>query len=241
VNLLGAMQVALVIVGADLRVRRFTTMAERLFNLLPSDVGRPIGNLNPTFRCPDLVALIRHTVDAVEVQERETKDDEGSWYTLRIRPYKDLDNRIDGAVLTLIDITDLRTAAVEANAARDYAQGIVETVREPLVVLDEQLRVRSANRSFFETFRVTPSETVGVHLYELGNGQWNIPRLRVLLDEILPQRKRIEDYDVEHDFPAIGRRTMRLNARRIQPKVGGAATTILLAIEDRTAPPTDEA
>jgi two-component system CheB/CheR fusion protein len=232
INLLAAVNLAIVIVGADLRIRRFTPMAERYFSLVAGDVGRSITNFNLAVRCPDLVAMIRHTIDTVEVQEKEIQDDQGGWYSLRIRPYKDVDNRIDGAVLTLFDITEMRRSLLEARAARKYAEGIVETVRHPLVVLDERMRVHSANRAFFETFHTSPGETINKLLYDLGDGQWNIPVLRTLLEEVLPQKK-LEDYEVDHNFPTIGRRKMLLNARRIEPE-RGEAMLILVAIEDVT-------
>src|SRR6202167_4744417 len=113
------------------------------------------------------------------------------------------------------------------------AQSIVDTVREPVIVLDTGLRVIAASRSFYSTFKVSPEETQGRLLYALGDGQWDIPKLRVLLDKIIPEHGVIEDYEVEHEFPKLGHRTMRLNARQVFYE-GGADTTILLGIEDVT-------
>src|SRR5580704_17833368 len=113
------------------------------------------------------------------------------------------------------------------------AQSIVDTVREPVVVLDKELRVIAASRSFYSAFQVSPEETQGRLLYALGDGQWDIPKLRVLLDKIIPEHGVIEDYEVEHDFPHLGQRTMRLNGRQVFYE-GGADTTILLGIEDVT-------
>jgi PAS domain S-box-containing protein len=118
--------------------------------------------------------------------------------------------------------------------ALGYAEAIIATVREPLIVLEGDLRVRSANRSFYRTFRVRPEETVGRLLYDLGNRHWDIPALRELLGEILPQNAAFEDFEVEHDFPDIGRRVMLLNARKLY-REGNHAELILLAIEDVTA------
>ena len=115
----------------------------------------------------------------------------------------------------------------------EYAQNIVSTVREPLVVLDDEFRVVSANRSFYSAFHVTPETSEHTLLFDLGNGQWEIPKLRELLEEVLPKSTTVEDFEVEHDFPAIGQKTMLMNARRIQSKTG-ATPMILLAIEDIT-------
>jgi two-component sensor histidine kinase/PAS domain-containing protein len=113
------------------------------------------------------------------------------------------------------------------------AQGIVDTVREPVLVLDKELRVIAASRSFYSAFRVSPEDTQGRMLYALGDGQWDIPKLRVLLEKILPEHGVMEGYEVEHDFPGLGHRTMCLNARQVFYE-GGADTTILLGMEDVT-------
>jgi len=120
-----------------------------------------------------------------------------------------------------------------ADEAREYAESIINTVREPLIVLDQDLRVVTVSRSFYEFFKVKPEETVGQLIYDLGNKQWDIPRLRELLETILPQKTTFDNYDVEHNFSAIGRRIMLLNARQIQ-RVLGKERIILLAIEDIT-------
>jgi PAS domain S-box-containing protein len=117
--------------------------------------------------------------------------------------------------------------------ARRYAESIVETVREPLLVLDEDLKVISANRNFYRTFKVTPKETIGSFIYDLGNKQWDIPKLRELLEEVLPEKEAFDDFEVTHDFQDIGHKIMLLNARQIHRKDIGAKT-ILLAIEDIT-------
>jgi len=117
--------------------------------------------------------------------------------------------------------------------SQEYSESIVDTIREPLIVLDEDLRVVTASRSFYEFFKVNPEETVGQLIYNLGNKQWDIPRLRELLENILPHQATFDDYEVEHDFPSIGKRTMLLNARRI-PDPPAKLKVILLAVEDIT-------
>ena len=97
----------------------------------------------------------------------------------------------------------------------DLAEAIVDAIREPLLVLDPDLRVIAASRSFYRTFAVTPRKTEGKLVFDLGGGQWNIPKLRTLLEDIIPKRRTVESYEVDHEFPAIGRRVMLLNARRV--------------------------
>ena len=113
-----------------------------------------------------------------------------------------------------------------------YAQNIVDTVREPLLILDTSLRVRSANRAFYQTFQVSPGETEGRLIYELGNGQWDIPDLRTLLEDIVPKSSIFDDFELEHTFPTIGRRVMLLNARKLQ--AGHHGELLVLAMEDVT-------
>jgi signal transduction histidine kinase len=129
--------------------------------------------------------------------------------------------------------TERKRVELAVREALRYAEGIIETVREPLVVLNIDLKILSANRSFYNTFKVTPDETVGNFIYDLGDRQWDIPRLRTLFEDILPKNTKFDNFEVEHDFPIIGRKIMLLNARRIYRKDIGMQM-ILLAIEDIT-------
>jgi two-component system CheB/CheR fusion protein len=147
-------------------------------------------------------------------------------------PYRTTDNIIDGVVITFVDITTLKQAQIAQQNATLYARSIVDTVRQPLIVLDAELRVQSANQTFYRTFHLVPSDTEQKRIYEIGNRQWDLPQLRDLLEHIISNNESFDDYEVEHDFPALGIRTMRLNARRI--KQTGQPHLILLAIEDVT-------
>ena len=227
VNLIGSVQMPIVMLGPDLRIRRFTPAAEKLLNLVPADKGRPLADLKLNLdNVTDLESLLAEVLDTASVKDREVRDKDGRWYSLRLRPYKTLDNRIDGVVAVLVDVDALKRA-------HSYTESIVATVREPLLVLDANLCVRSASDSFFETYRVAPEETIGRPLYDLGNGQWNIPELRRLLEEVLPQASQVENFEVEHAFETIGKKTMLLNARRLV-QGSGPTPSILLAIEDIT-------
>src|ERR1700716_3789201 len=115
---------------------------------------------------------------------------------------------------------------------QNYALNIVDTVREPLLILDATLRVRSANRAFYQTFQVTSQETENRLIYELGNGQWDIPALRTLLEDIIPTSSVFNDFELEHTFPIIGRRVMLLNGRKLQ--AGHHGELLVLAMEDVT-------
>jgi two-component system CheB/CheR fusion protein len=301
-NLQTSAKLAIVVLRRDLSIRRFSAQAEKQFNLLATDVGRPINNvrhnlvflergLDPTLAFPvgqpdgggalksqktgeapspvivgrveasklqprvaepvarpagtdacfpeageyrgDLESLIAQVIATVSEHECEVRDNEGRWYSLRISPYMTLDNKVDGAVLVLMHIDALKQKEREITEARKYAESAVETVRESLVVLDSELCIESANQSFFRTFHVEPAESIGKSIFDLGNRQWDIPRLRTLLEELLPQNSSFENFEIEHEFPLIGQRTMLLNARRIHTPAG-KTQRILLAIEDLT-------
>ena len=131
------------------------------------------------------------------------------------------------------EVTEHKRVEETFEKAQQYAQSIVETIREPNVVLTPDLKVISANHSFYQTFKVSPKETEGRFIYSVGNHQWDIPVLRKLLEEIVPQNTHFNDFEVDHEFPAIGHRTMILNARRIHREDNGTEM-ILLAIEDIT-------
>ena len=141
-------------------------------------------------------------------------------------------NHTELLVLALEDVTERRRAERLLAEIETYAQNIVDTVREPLLMLDPTLRVRSANRAFYQTFQVSPEETEDRLIYELGNGQWDIPALRILLDDIVPQQSVFNNYELEHDFPVIGRRVMLLNARQL--RAGNHTELLVLALEDVT-------
>jgi two-component system, cell cycle sensor histidine kinase PleC len=144
-----------------------------------------------------------------------------------ITPRREIENGLEKAR------KELEATKISEDDAREYAESIINTVREPLIALDQDLRVVSVSRSFYEVFKVKPEETVGQLIYDLGNKQWNIPRLRELLENILPQKATFDNYEVEHDFATIGQRIMLLNARQIH-RVLGKERVILLAIEDIT-------
>jgi two-component system CheB/CheR fusion protein len=225
-NLLESISIPLVMVGQNLRIRRYTRAMEPMLNLMASDVGRSITDLQPQMELPDLRRLLLDAMEGSDRKPRNIRDSHGHWYSLRILPSVGPDGKIDGAVVMFIDID-------AAKRGLDFAEAIVETVREPLVILNQNLQVMKANNSFYETFRATREETEERLIYELGNGQWNIPKLRELLENILPARSTFRDFEVTHEFEHVGRKVMVLNASEIFDP-NAQARTLLLAIEDAT-------
>lgn len=233
-NFLSAVTAAVIMVDPELRLRRFNLSAEKLFQLDAIDVGRPIGHLRRgQIETHTLEDQVKRVIDTLHVHSEEVQGLNGRWYTVSVRPYRTVDERIAGAVIAFHDIDALKRALEASEEARDYAESLIETVREPLVVLDGDLRVQRATAAFYETFLVTREETEGRFLHDLGNGQWNRQRLRELLGSALFKNEAFHDFEVEHDFPHIGRRTVRLNGRRILRR-DPQTRTLLLAIQDVT-------
>ena len=155
----------------------------------------------------------------------EIETAKGRWLSLRILPYRGTENAIDGAIATLIDIDDLKRA-------RDFAEIVAGIVHEPLLVLDSMLRVHAANEAFYHLFRTDHQNVEGRLVYEIGNGYWNIPGLRQLLEDILPRETTIKESEVRHSYAGLPPRIMLLNAREIRQRDG--ERMILLAIDDVT-------
>ena len=220
-SLLNAVDIPIVILGNDRCLRRFTPAAQQLLNLIPTDIGRPIVQIRPNLQLPSLDKVASEVIDTGHPLEMEVRDEQGHWYLLRVRPYKTAENRLEGILIAVIDINDVK----------QLSTAIVETIAEPLLVMAADLRVITANPAFYQKFQVSRQQTEGRPLFELGNGQWNIPRLRELLEQVLPEKKAVENFEVTHEFPSIGRKTMLLNARQLHQDQTGAQK-VLLAIED---------
>ncbi|MEG4574625.1 CheR family methyltransferase [Microcoleus sp. N3A4] len=231
-NLLASINIPVLMLANNLQIRRFTPTAQGIFNLIPTDIGRPFSDIRSTLDVPDLEQMILEVIDTLQTQEREVQTLSGSWYNLRIRPYRTTENMIDGVVMVLIDIDGLKRSARTLEEARNYAETIVETVQTPLVTLDADFRVHKANRSFYETFQLSASETAQSSLFELGNGQWNIPKLRWILEDILVSDVQLENFELDRLFEHIGQKTLLLNACKLERE--DQAVMILLSIEDIT-------
>ncbi len=232
-NLLSSTEIASIFLDNRLHIRRFTPFAKKILNLIEADIGRSIGDITSKITGLDLRKTASEVLDTLHRVSREICTEDGNWLSVRVLPYRTIDNVIDGIVINIIDITEIRTVQKLAEDAGEYAESIIETVRESLLVLDSSLRVVSGNKAFYETFRISRQQSEGVRVYELCGGKWDIPELRELLEKIIPEKSSFKDFRVEHDFPSIGHRVLVLNARRIEQK-GGRPHLILLAMEDIT-------
>jgi PAS domain S-box-containing protein len=234
---------AVITTDSDGRVTFLNSVAESLTGwTLEEAAGQPLDSVvrlineesrqpveSPTVRALRdgvVVGLANHTLLIAEDGMEGPIDDSAS-------PIRNDKGEVAGVVLVFRDISERRRHERHIQDALTYADNIIATMREPFVVLDKSLRVQTANASFYRNFHVSKEETEGRFIYDLGNGQWDIPRLRTFLEEVLPQNQSFQDYDVEHDFPTIGRKIMLLNARRFVSE-GSRSELILLAIEDIT-------
>ncbi|MFP4623951.1 MAG: CheR family methyltransferase, partial [Gemmatimonadota bacterium] len=228
-NLLSATEIATLFLDREMRIVRYTPRVAELFNVRPVDRGRPVGDLTHRLRYPELQEDARRVLERLIPIEREVRDEEGRWFLTRVLPYRSREDRIEGTVATFVEITERKRAEEELRDERVYAESIVETLHEPLLVLHPDLRVRSVNQAFYDHFEVRRDETIGRKIYDLGNGQWDIPELRTLLEDVLPDSKVFNDYEVRHTFEDIGEKVMLLNARRLDH-----VQLILLGIRDIT-------
>jgi two-component system CheB/CheR fusion protein len=226
-NVLSSVEIPIVILGRDSRLRRFTPAAAKLLQLLPGDLGRPLDGKSPIPE-GELTEMVSDVLEHLSPVSRTLVDTLGCWHQLTVRPYLTLENRIDGTVITAFDIDAVKKSEQLIAQSQKYAESIVDTIRECLLVLDGDLRVRSANRSFHQTFGTSAPDLEGRPLAEIGRGGWDIPALQASL-RALGESERLEGYRLERDFPGLGQRTFVLNAHRIEK-----STSILLAIDDVT-------
>ena len=242
-NLLDNVGPGVIFLDEGLRIRRFTREAARIFRLVGSDAGRLLADIKSNIKGDEADTLLSEAHAVLETLvpwEHEVRIASGAWYQARIQPYRTIDNLIDGIVLTFTDISRRVEAEALGRKARILAESIVNTVREPLLVLSGDLKVVSASRSFYRVFKVTPEEILGRKVYSLVNQQWDIPALRDLLQDVLPKDQAFDDFVVEQDFPGLGHLRMLLSGRRVLgagegPGDGGGAgegdDMILLALE----------
>ncbi len=232
-NLQVSTRFVIVVLGRDLTIRRFSAEAEKQFRLHAGDVGRPVGAVRHNLRLPDLSAIIAEVVAGGPDYEREVQDRERHWYALRVRPYLTADHKVDGAVLVLIDIDDLKKAERLVTEAHEHAEAIIRTVPNPLVTLSTDLRVLSTNEAFNRAFKLAPGDTTNRSFFEIDRGAWNTPKLRRLLKDVIGRNTVVNEFEVTHNFARIGRRSLLLNARVLN-ELGGKTKEILLGVQDVT-------
>ena len=228
-NLLNSIPVATIYLDNNLKVQRFTPAATNVFNFIATDIDRPISHITSKIGDIDITEKAEKVLDSLIPVQDVIQSKENKLYAMRIFPYRTSDNAIAGVVLTFMDISEHEKVKV----ALSYAEAIINTLFQPVIVLDSELKVVSANRAFYDFFKVSHKETENKVLYEVDDLSWNIPELRKLLEKILPRQTEILNYAVEAEFPHIGRRKLSLNARRLNEK-DGPEQRILVVMDDIT-------
>jgi two-component system CheB/CheR fusion protein len=213
-NVLRSIGTSILMLDGDLRIRRFNPGAEWLFNLIQTDLGRPISNLRYNLHLADFEKKIKKAIGDIVLVEEEVVADSGEWYLMQIRPYRTIDNQIDGAVILFTDITSMRRNLDASRSALVLTERIVETMPDPLVILQPDLRIKSANKAFYETVKASAADTLNKYIYDLDNGLWNSPALRELLNDLAAKTAAARDASLGWESPDLGRRTVAVNARR---------------------------
>jgi two-component system CheB/CheR fusion protein len=232
-NLLRSVNIPVVMVGRDLRIRRFTPATQRTLKLIPSDVGQLITDLQPDIQIPDLENQIREVIDSLVTKEIDVQDRSGRWYSLLIRPYETMGNKISGAILILFEIEERKRSGFQKQQAADLANALLDTVRSASLLLDGDLRIKRATTTFYRLFQTTAEKTEGHLFYEIGDGEWDTPDLRSLLEDVLPKNSRVQDFELSQKHPKIGKRRLVLNAARTAEVVANEYF-IIVSIEDVT-------
>ncbi len=232
-NVMAGVNIPLAIVGRDLRLRRFTPQAERLLNVIPADVGRRITDFKPSVSIPDLEQVLHEVLETLVPADREVQDADGRWYSLRIRPYHASDDRIDGVVLVFVGIDALKRSLAETEEGRAFMGAVLDSVRDPFLILDESLRVKMANGAFYRTFGIPAAEAEDVVFCKLGNQEWDLPPLRAQLEGVVRHGNDFQDVEIEREVPGVGRRVLLLHGRRVRTR-SDQPVRVLLAMEDVT-------
>jgi PAS domain S-box-containing protein len=230
-----ALELPIIFLATDTEVAGFNPAAARLLGLTPSHVGRSFRTIDALAgMIADIEELAEHVIAGGAAVQREIRTRDGAWFVLRAAPNRGADGLVTGVVLTLTNVTAFRASVEQAIYEREYTKAILNTVIDPLVVLDGDLRVQTANKAFHSLFQLSRDDVQGTMLAELGKGEWDIPQLGARLREsLVGGPDEMEPLEVDLAVPALGRRTVIFNARKLA-RPGRRADLILLTAEDIT-------
>ncbi len=232
-NLLAGTETATLFIDTKLCIKWFTPGTQVLFDFRPTDIGRPLPHFALKFDDGNLLADAERVLHKLQVLETEVSSITGRWYLRRMLPYRTLDNRIAGVVITFFDVTDSNLARVASTEASVLTKAIVGTARQPLLVIDDALRVILINPAFERMFNITEAMAIGQQVLELAKGEWNRPPLRALLEALVVDGEPFNGIEVDQVFPETGLRHLVLTGRKLV-REGGRPSLILLVIQDVT-------
>lgn len=224
-NLFNSTEIAAFFLDNNLLIKRFTPKAQEVMHLIPADIGRPFSHFASTLKYENLMEYASDVLKTLHQKKYEVQSKDDRWYQIRILPYRTLTNVIDGVIITLTDITKFKEYEALLSktnyALQDslsFAENVINTVREPLLVLSSDLNIISANRSFYKIFKLdknNESNVIGKFIYEISDKQFDIAELRELLTNVLTKNQIFEDFHLSYNFKKIGHKEFLLNARKI--------------------------
>jgi PAS domain S-box-containing protein len=252
-NLLSSTEVGTIFLDKNLLIQRFTPSVTDFINLIHSDIGRPVAHIVSNIDYDGLVDDAKEVLRRLTAKEREVQTKDHRWYQMRILPYRTIDNVIEGVVVTFSEITRLKealnkleesrqVAEVEACRRRDmmdelqkreFWEIVADTAHEAILILNKKFGIEEANQAFLKIAGARKEDVMGRSLFDIADGYWNVPELRTLLEQVLPEKTIIQDYRMERNFEGHGSRVMLLNAKRLQ---AGSLfpDRIILALHDTT-------
>ncbi len=232
-NTMNSSEIGMLFLDGNLEIRLFTPAARTMFSVIASDIGRPLADLARRINDPRLLTDAGAVLAGHVPPNREVEAENGAWYTRRILPYRTHDDQVAGVVITFADISERKTAERAIEAARSYSDSIINTISQPLIVLDDELCVISASRSFYTTFSLEPEETVGRQLDSVGDGRLDNSALSGFLDRLRRGERVIEDEQIDIELPPRGVRSLLINALEIREEPLDTRK-ILVTIDDIT-------
>jgi two-component system CheB/CheR fusion protein len=237
-NMLAGTGIGTLFVDQHLRIQRFTPAVTEILNLIPTDVGRPLADISPRLTGEaDLIDSARSVLDTLVTVEAEVETSAGGCYQMRVLPYRTLENVIEGAVLTFVNVTERRRLQAERDKAIEaeleagaLAQSVLDSMREPRLVLDGALALVTVNQAFLATFGLARDALIGRPLTEIDGGAWRSPELAELLLRVLPEKTQISDFELDVTCGSKGPCTVTLEAYEALRPAGHGRRLIVLSV-----------
>jgi two-component system, chemotaxis family, CheB/CheR fusion protein len=236
-NLVNTTEVATIFLDDELRIKRFTPQALRVSKLISTDIGRPFADIVSTVHYDGLLDDARTVLQTLVFKEREVQTSNGDWYLLRIVPYRTAKNIIDGLVLTYLDINAYKRVTEDLRESQRYAETIVNTIPKPLLIVDTDLRVVTANRSFYRWFKGERDEIERHPIDRILGGQFNHPTLRTALEKVFVEKIGLEEFALEVESPPLGSRSWRATLHPVESAEGRAPMILLMFHDGPISPP----